>query len=137
MRSRTELLDYDYLDKLTDKEKKFLNKFTEEYVNASIDTSKKWRNLHKKKAAVRDCYNRNNARNRDILTRQKAMGKHIYLEDIVEFGGDSQESINNKIDMQLLGIIDTNGNLLIEETEILQYCNESGYDSGNTSKKSR
>ncbi len=136
LRSRTELLDYDYIDKLSDKEKKFLNKFTEEYVNASIDTSRKWRNLHKTKEAVRDCYNRNNARNRDILTRQKAMGKHIYLEDIVELGSNNQEAIENRLDMELLGIIDSQGNLLIEEADILQYCKESGYDSGKTSKKS-
>lgn len=136
LRSRTELLDYDYLDKLTDKEKSFLNKFTEEYVNASVDVKKKWRNLHKTKEAIRDCFNRNNARNRDILTQQKAMGKHTYLEDITDVGKSDYQSIDDKIDMELLGITDENGNLLIEEAEILQYCKESGYDSGKPSKKS-
>lgn len=128
-------MDYDYVNKLTDKEKKFLNKFTEEYVNASLSTDKKWRNLHRTKESIRDCFNRNNARNRDILTRQKAMGKHIYLEDILELGNDNRESIDNRIDMELLGIIDNNGNLLIEEPDILQYCEESGYDSAKTGKK--
>lgn len=128
-------MDYDYINKLTTKEKKFLNKFTEEYINASLSTDKKWRNLHRTKEAIRDCFNRNNARNRDILTRQKAMGKHIYLEDILEFGKDDQESIDNRIDMELLGIIDSSGNLLIEESDILQYCEESGYDSAKTRKK--
>lgn len=136
LRSRTELLDYDYLDKLSDKEKKFLNKFTEEYVNASLDVKKKWRNLHKTKESIRDCFNRNNARNRDILTQQKAMGKHTYLEDINDIGRSEFGSIDDKLDMQLLGIVDENGNLLIEEAQILQYCEESGYNGSKTSKKS-
>ncbi len=135
LRSRTELLDYDYLDKLTDKEKSFLNKFTEEYVNASVDVKKKWRNLHKTKEAIRDCFNRNNARNRDVLTQQKAMGKHTYLEDITDVGKSDYQSIDDKIDMELLGITDENGNLLIEEAYILEYCKESGYDSGKSGKK--
>lgn len=130
------MLDYDYLSKLSDKELKFLNKFTEEYVNASLDVGKKWRNLHKNKELIRDCFNRNNARNRDILTQQKAMGKHIYLEDIQDTGGSNIQSLEDRIDMQLLDIIDANGNLLIEEADILEYCEESGYDSSKSGKKS-
>lgn len=135
LRSRTELLDYDYLNKLGPKEKKFLNKFTEEYVNASLDVSKKWRNLHKSKELIRDCFNRNNARNRDVLTQQKAMGKHTYLEDINDVGKSDIQSIEDKIDMELLGITDENGNLLIEEADILEYCEERGYNSSKPRKK--
>jgi hypothetical protein len=136
LRSRTELLDYDYIHKLSDKEKKFLNKFTEEYVNASLDVKKKWRNLHKTKETIRDCFNRNNARNRDVLTQQKAMGKHLYLEEVYDVGKSEYQAIDDKIDMELLGITDKNGNLLIEEADILQYCKERGYDSSKPSKKS-
>lgn len=130
------MLDYDYIDKLSDKEKKFLNKFTEEYVNASLDVKKKWRNLHKTKESIRDCFNRNNARNRDVLTQQKAMGKHTYLEDITDVGKSEFEMIEDKLDMELLGITDENGNLLVEEADILQYCEESGYNSSKPRKKS-
>lgn len=63
------------------------------------------------------------------------MGKHTYLEDINDLGKSEFESLEDKIDMQLLGITDENGNLLIEEADILQYCEESGYNSGKTSKK--
>ncbi len=121
---------------MSDKEKQFLNKFTEEYVNASLNVKKRWRNLHKSKEMIRECFNRNNARNRDVLTQQKAMGKQVYFEDITDIGRSNIESIEDKIDMQLLGITDESGNLLIEEADILQYCEESGYDGSKSGKKS-
>ena len=129
------MIDYDYVNKLSSKEKKFLNKFTEEYVNASLDVSKKWRNLHKNKELIRDCFNRNNARNRDVLTQQKAMGKHTYLEEITDIGRSNIESIEDRIDMELLGITDNEGNLLLDETEINEYCKKSGYDGSKARKK--
>lgn len=82
LRSRQELYDWDYLDKLTDKEKEWLNTFSEEFNNANFNHGKKI--LHKSKALKKDCYSKNNARNRDILTRQKAQGSHIYIEEIKE-----------------------------------------------------
>lgn len=63
------------------------------------------------------------------------MGKHTYLEDITDIGKSEFECLENKIDMELLGITDKNGDLLIEEAEILQYCEESGYNGSKTSKK--
>lgn len=72
----------DYVDKLSDKDKQWLNTFTEEYTNANFNHGKKV--LHKTKAQKKDCYDRNNARNRDILTRAKAAGEAVYLEDIKE-----------------------------------------------------
>lgn len=85
---------------------------------------------------IRECFNRNNSRNRDVLTQQKAMGKHTYLEDITDVGKSEIESIEDKIDMQLLGITDNDGNLLMEEADILQYCEESGYNGSKSGKKS-
>lgn len=78
LKTRTDLIDYDYLEKLSDKEKEWLNKFSEEYINASFDKKA----LHKTKALKKDCYDRNNSRNRDILTRSKASGQSLYLEDL-------------------------------------------------------
>lgn len=80
LRTRTELIDYDYLDKLNDKEKEWLNKFSEEYIGASIKKDEK--PMHKTKRLRKDCYDRNNARNRCILTRAKASGTINYLEDL-------------------------------------------------------
>jgi hypothetical protein len=91
LRSRSELLDYDYLDKLNDKEKAFLDKFSKEFIGASFEKEdkkkkgkrRKLKNLHQSEAHIKSCYDANNARNRDVLTRAKAQGKADYIEDIV------------------------------------------------------
>lgn len=98
LKSRTELLDYDYLHKLTDVEKTWLAKFTEEYVNANIPKDKP--RLHKTKKLKKDCYDRNNSRNRDIYTKSKAGGKLMYLEEMRNNLIDTkfEDKIINKID---------------------------------------
>jgi hypothetical protein len=73
LKTRQDLIsDYDYLKKLTPKEKEWLNKFTKEYVNAEMNSKRPRSNLHKNKSLKKDCYDRNNARNRCIYTRSKA-----------------------------------------------------------------
>jgi len=69
--SRQEMIDMDYLHKLNDKVKAWLNKFVEEEVNASFKHSNP---LNKTKKQRKACYDRNNARNRCILTKNKAIG---------------------------------------------------------------
>lgn len=61
---RREFLDMDYIESLTEAEKEWLNKFTEEYLNASFKNTSK--DIHKSKKAKRQLYNKNNAVNRDI-----------------------------------------------------------------------
>jgi hypothetical protein len=102
-------LDYDYLSKLSEEELLWLNKFTEEYVNASFDTSKPRNNLHRTKSARKDCYDRNNARNRDVLTRQRAQNKTVYLEDVVQKGKDEEDRLNARIELKKLGVLDNEG----------------------------
>jgi hypothetical protein len=104
-------LDYDYLHKLSASELEWLNKFTEEYTHANIDTDKPRSNLHRTKAMRKDCYDRNNARNRDVLTRQKAQSKVVYLEDIQNKGKDEQEKLNAQIELKKLGVIDEEGQM--------------------------
>lgn len=82
LKTRQDLIDFDYLDKLSDKEKEWLNTFSEEYNNANFNHGKKV--LHKTKLLKKDCYSKNNARNRCILTKAKAMGNSVYLEDLKE-----------------------------------------------------
>lgn len=82
LKTRYELIESDYIDKLSEKEKAWLNKFNEEYVNSSLNTKEPRKNLHRTKKLRKDCYDRNNSRNRDILTRAKASGTGIYLEDL-------------------------------------------------------
>ena len=80
LRSRYELIEVDYLHKLNDKELKWLNAFNEEEINANM--KHKGPKLNRSKKAQRECYNRNNARNRDILTRGKAAADLKYMEDL-------------------------------------------------------
>lgn len=75
-------MDYDYLNKLSEEEKKWLNAFTEEYINASLDSKNLENNLHNTEELKKDCYRRNNARNRDILTRAKASGSFISIDEM-------------------------------------------------------
>lgn len=80
LKTRADLIDQDYVDKLSESDKDWLNRFNEEYVNANFKHSGK--KIHKTDTLRRDCYNRNNHRNRDILTRAKASGAAVYLEDL-------------------------------------------------------
>lgn len=82
LKTRTDLLDYDYLDKLSEKDKEWLNRFTEEYTHARFDH--KGKKIQKKKEQIKDSYDRNNARNRDILTRVRASGRLKDIESIKE-----------------------------------------------------
>lgn len=83
LKSRTDLLECDYLDKLNDEEKQWLNKFNEEFINASFEKDNR-KNLHKTPELKKDCYDKNNARNRCILTKAKASGKHIHFSELKE-----------------------------------------------------
>ena len=97
----------DYVDKLTDKEKQWLNTFTEEYTNANFNHGKKV--LHKTKTQKKDCYDRNNARNRDILTREKAAGTALYLEDIKEKDNSIKDLLGEALENEFDNLDNTNG----------------------------
>lgn len=83
LKTRYDLIDYDYIDQLSDKEKDWLNRFTEEYTHAKYDHEGP--RIQKKKKDRLDSYNRNNSRNRDILTKSKASGKLTGLESLRHF----------------------------------------------------
>lgn len=80
---RRELVDQDYIHKLNDKEKDWLHRFNEEYVAANFKHSGK--TLHKSRKKIKDCYDRNNSRNRDILSKKKVEHKVVNVGDIYEF----------------------------------------------------
>src|SRR5271165_4531174 len=99
LKTRYDLIDFDYIDQLSEDEKERLNKFSEEYINANIDNKNPKRNLHKSKKLKKDCYDRNNSRNRDILTRAKAQGKDIDFHGLEnKLSGFSEDQIIEKID---------------------------------------
>ncbi len=84
LRTRFEEIDYDYINQLSDEDKEWLNRFTEEYTNASFKHKNR---VHKKKKDKLEAYKRNNDRNKDILTRAKASGK-IYGLEVIKFSGE-------------------------------------------------
>lgn len=64
-RVRQELIDCDYLDKLTPDELEWLNKFNGEYINASFNRD--GTDIDNSDAGRKASYDRNNARNRDLF----------------------------------------------------------------------
>jgi len=131
LKTRTDLLDYDYIDKLSAKEKEWLNKFTEEYTNARFDKkSKQLMNeklnpepvkiekienagpnhdinvvIKTKNSYKKQSYDKNNARNRCILTQQKAANTLLYLEKIKENGLSTKSPEEQLIDKEELGLM--------------------------------
>jgi hypothetical protein len=81
LRSRRDLFENDYIHKLSEKDKAWLNKFNNEYINDVIDRKNLKKNLHNTQALKKDCDDRNNSRARCIFTRQKAGGDLVYTED--------------------------------------------------------
>lgn len=105
LKTRHDLIaDYDYLKKLSSEEKEWLNKFTKEYVNAEINTKQPRKNLHRNKSLKKDCYDRNNARNRCIYTRSKASWNLKFFEEVSE---NHKSLINNCIEEELIFKIDS------------------------------
>ena len=99
LKTRYEQIDIDYLNKLTEEEKAWLNKFMEEYVNASFQHKNV---IQKSSKHKKDSYDRNNSRNRDILTRAKATGLIVSISDItedVENSNDNEDLLISKLDL--------------------------------------
>lgn len=81
LRSRQRVLeDFDYVHKLNDKEKQFLNNFLEEEIITNFKHRGKKLNTTKKDR--RRCYGNNNSRNRCIMSREEAMGTINYTSDL-------------------------------------------------------
>jgi hypothetical protein len=76
---RQEYMDIDYIDKLSDEELKWLNKFMDEELNASFKNNKK--DLVTDPEEKRAIYNKNNARNRCVFGIAKATGTLDYKEN--------------------------------------------------------
>lgn len=109
LRIRQEDIDFDYLKKLSKEELSWLNRFMEEYNNASFKHDVIDDTLETRRRA----YRRNNYRNRDIYSRGKAMGivdslDSTHLEQVVEKRQRSdfteEEIWIRKLDNHLKGI---------------------------------
>lgn len=92
LKRRQELCDFDYLDKLSEDEKAWLDKFMGEYASASLPkqivklkdgTSYKRlnpKNLHKKNQ-TKDIYDANNSRNRDIYIKKASTNGMEFFDE--------------------------------------------------------
>lgn len=121
LKSRQDNLDFDYIHKLNDEEKEWLNKFIEEEINA--DFRHKGKKLNPSKKAKQKIYNKNNARNRDVYTREKAAGKLVMTGNF--------NSVNN----EYLELSPLDAKELVEEFDNLKNSFKSGNNSKNTTKK--
>lgn len=99
LKTRYEEIDFDYLDKLSPEELKFLNNFVEEEIHA--DFRHKGKKLNTTKKAKRRIYSKNNARNRDIYSRASASHRLDYFSGINENIGSNYdlEKLVYKIDL--------------------------------------
>lgn len=72
LRIRKDLFDQDYIEKLNEKEKDFLNRFNAEWINS--DLRHKGKKFHKTKKERSLIYGMNNARNRDSYALTNSVG---------------------------------------------------------------
>jgi hypothetical protein len=77
-------MDCDYANKLNNEEKRFLSNFNEEYYGGNFNHPGK--QLHKTKAMKKDCYDRNNARNRDAFGILKIRGSLLEFSELSNLG---------------------------------------------------
>jgi hypothetical protein len=71
-RVRKELVDMDYLKDLSEKDRQWIEKFSREYYGGSLNTESPRKNLHKSKAKIKECFDRNNKQNNDLFGVTKA-----------------------------------------------------------------
>lgn len=111
---RQEYLDYDYIDQLSEEEKAWLNKFTEEYLNAALvlDDDNEIipeENIHKDPKYKKLIYDANNSRNRDkygqLKTQHKQYNKLIQYENAVNTIEEKQD-ISTSIEDNYIDFLD-------------------------------
>lgn len=99
LKTRADLLDQDYLHKLSPEELEWFNKFNKEYISGDLNREDLSSNLHNTKKLKKDCDDRNNARNRDILTRVKASNQVVELDVLTDEGNwNEEDDLIDKLD---------------------------------------
>lgn len=97
-RVRQEYLDYDYLDQLNEEELAWLNKFTEEYLNASFNRDDS--DLQPYETYGKDSNDRNNSRNRDLYGALKNKDNKFKNNKLVNYDnmtGDIENELSRDL----------------------------------------
>lgn len=121
-KTRHDVLDFDYLHKLSDKEKEWLSNVMDEYVSGNFNHPGKI--FHKSGKSKRECYSRNNSRNRDVMTISNATGRMVYSPggDLIQAMMDKDLATHaNSVEDTLINVIDlVNAGATTEMIEMLQ-----------------
>lgn len=123
LKTRGDLIDYDYIHKLSPKEKQWLNDFTNEEIHAAVKSGsverRKENRFNKSKKATSKIYAANNARNACIWTKEKAKGMGQYLEEFKEtlLTNNPEDYLIEKMDLEQDGWVDNEGNIILTENE--------------------
>jgi len=126
-RVRQEVIDYDYIDKLSDEEKQWLNDFSSEYYGADVgkqaDEGKNNRFI-KGRDKVKEIQDENNARNRDLFGRVRnkvGATKLLNYDDVINI---VEESLSRDINPENL------------EDALNEFLDKKFVDSGSNSNDS-
>lgn len=107
---RQEYIDYDYLDKLSESELTWLNKFSEEYINARFTNGSS--DIDQTPEGRKAAYNRNNARNRCLYSQLKVRRMNDKLvnyddfKNVIEDWMDQDRSETNYMENAYIDFLD-------------------------------
>lgn len=101
VKNRNEQADYDYLEKLSAKDLLWLKGFNREFVNADFKHS--YKKVHKSKKRIKDCFDRNNSRNRDLYSKAKVENKLFINPEVFE---KSNPFPHTNLEENLISLID-------------------------------
>lgn len=104
-RVRKELLDADYLDKLSPEELKWYAQFTDEWVGGAVHKTKAGKvragYLHNTQELAKTVYDANNKRNNDVLTVSKANSLLRNIDMTKRDGDDETAEVDNYYNVSL------------------------------------
>lgn len=125
LKTRQDQIDFDYVHKLNDKEKEFLNNFVEEEIHANFNHRGKI--LNKAKKHKKRVYDSNNARNRCQYTISKATGILYDLDHANQaVVPDVEEMIDQEKKVQTLTEIAK----IIKTNKVLKKRSQNWYKKG-------
>lgn len=115
-RTKQQYIDYDYLDKLTQAEMEWLNRFSGEYYSGdfkkepgSVKGDGKYLkdSIHSTDAATRkECYDRNNHNNMDYFSVATAKGEAVCTTDLIEAVDESTYTELNDFETLMIAVLD-------------------------------